>query len=285
LLAVLLSGCWNGDKDVNPSGTLEATEVDLAASIGGRVVEVRVQLGDRVSAGDTLVVLDTELIQLQRFQTQANHQSIVAERRLAEEDIHQAQRSLELAETSLGRLEALLSVGSTTQQQVDDLTAQRDVARIRLSAARKRLDVFGAREAELAAGLAVFDRQIQDGVLTAPSDGTVLIRNTEPGEMAIPGSTLLRIADLSRMEMRVFLDEEDLDLVRIGQTLPVLVDALEGEELTGAIIWISSEAEFTPKNVQTREARAQLVYAVKLRLANPDGRLHIGMPAEVRLGP
>ena len=85
------------------------------------------------------------------------------------------------------------------------------------------------------------------------------------------------------MELRVFLDEEDLDLVRVGQTLPVLVDALEGEERTGSIIWISSEAEFTPKNVQTREARTQLVYAVKLSLANPDGRLHIGMPAEVRI--
>ena len=86
-------------------------------------------------------------------------------------------------------------------------------------------------------------------------------------------------------ERQIFLGEEDLDQVQVGETLPVLVDALEGEVLTGTAVWISSEAEFTPKNAQTRNARSQLVYAVKLRVENPDGRLHIGMPAEIELYP
>ncbi len=285
LVAWMMTGCGGAPERANPSGTLEATKINVAPAIGGRVLEVRARLGDRVSLGDTLVVLDTELIRLQRAQTEANQQSIVAQRRLAEEDIRQAKRSLELAETTLRRLEVLLDEGSATQQRVDDLTTQRDVAASRLTAARKRLEVFAAEQAKVNAALAVFDRQLQDGVLTAPLDGTVLVRATQPGEMAVPGGTLMRIANLSKMELRIFLGEEDLDLVRVGQALPVLMDALEGEELTGTVIWISSEAEFTPRNVQTREARAQLVYAVKLRLANPHGRLHIGMPAEVRLQP
>jgi len=129
----------------------------------------------------------------------------------------------------------------------------------------------------------------------ADSDARDVVRAVDAADAAFPAwsrtparersAVLLRIADLSRMELRVFLDEEDLDLVRVGQSLPVLVDALEGEELTGRVIWISSEAEFTPKNVQTRQARTQLVYAVKLEVGNLDGRLHIGMPAEVRVSP
>jgi len=142
---------------------------------------------------------------------------------------------------------------------------------------------FEAEEAKLVAALAVFDRQLEDGILVSPASGTVLVRAVEPGEIALPGATALRIADLSELELRVFLCEENLDLVHLGQRMPVLVDALEGEALEGTVAWISDEAEFTPKNAQTRNARAQLVYAVKLRVGNPDGRLHIGMPAEIRL--
>ena len=91
------------------------------------------------------------------------------------------------------------------------------------------------------------------------------------------------VADLSSLELRVFLDEQDLDKVKIGQMIPVMVDALDGQTLSGTVSWVSAEAEFTPKNAQTKQARTQLVYAVKLRVANPDGKLKIGMPAEIVL--
>jgi len=277
-----LVGCGGGGGP-NPSGTLEATEVDIAAGLAAQVVEVRTQLGDRVSAGDTLVVLDTEILELQRAQAEATRRSLRVQRRLAEEDLRQAERGLELAQTTLARLEVLLAQGSTTRQQVDDLTAKRDVAAIQASAARERLNLFEAEELKLTAALAVFDRQIEDGVVISPAAGTALVRAVEPGERTLPGAVLLRIADLRRMELRVFLGEEDLDRVRVGEEVAVLVDALEGEERTGVVTWVSDQAEFTPKNAQTRNARAQLVYAVKVRLENPDGRLHIGMPAEIRL--
>jgi HlyD family secretion protein len=262
---------------------LEATEVDLAPTLAAKVIEVRADLGDRVVAGDTLVVLDTEILVLQRAQAEANRRSLEAQRSATDEDRRQAARALALAETTLKRVRVLREEGSASEQQVDDAEAKRDMVRNQETAARHRVEYFGAELAKLDAALAVFDRQIRDGVLLAPSDGTVLLRSAEPGETAVPGRTALRIADLSRLELRVYLGEKDMDRVSIGQTLPVFVDALDGKELAGTVAWVSPEAEFTPKNVQTRNAREQLVYAVKLRVPNPDGALSIGMPAEIRL--
>lgn len=279
----LANGCGAGPGGANPSGTLEATEIDLAPAIAGRVLEVRPQLGDRVSAGDTVVVLDTELLALERAQAEANRRSIAVQRLMAEEEIRQLERNLELTDTTLGRLRSLLAEGSAAGQQVDDLAAKRDVTASRVTAARHRLEYLAAEKDKLGAALAVFDRKLEDGILISPSSGTVLVRALERGEMAVPGAVAIRVADLTRLELRVFLGEEDLDRVRVGQTLPVLVDALEEETVMGTVTWVSPEAEFTPKNAQTRNARAQLVYAVKLRVENPDGRLHIGMPAEVDL--
>jgi HlyD family secretion protein len=267
----------------HPSGTLEATEIDITAGLPAQVKEVPPRLGDRVARGDTLVILDTELLALERAQAAANRRSISVQRRLGEEDLRQAQTGLALAETTLARARILLEQGSTPRQAVDDLTARRDVSLIQVRAAREKLELFEAEEAKLTAALAVFDRELEDGVLTAPADGTVLVRSVEPGERVVPGIPVMRIADLRRLELRVYLGEEDLDLVRLGQTVPVRVDALGDEEIRGTVTWIGDEAEFTPKNVQTRNARAQLVFAVKVEIENPDGRLHIGMPAEVRL--
>jgi HlyD family secretion protein len=143
--------------------------------------------------------------------------------------------------------------------------------------------VLDAESGKLDAALAVFDRQLKDGIILAPANGTVLLRAVEPGEVVIPGKVLIRIADISRLELKFFLDETDVDKVKIGQSLPVLVDALNGQILNGTVVWVSSESEFTPKNAQTRDARTQLVYAVKLSIDNPTENLHIGMPAEVKL--
>jgi HlyD family secretion protein len=283
LAAIIISGCAARDSRVHPSGTLEATETDLASVSAGRILEVRPQLGDAVKAGDTLVVLDTELLRLQRAQSEANRGSIHAQREVAHDALEQAQSSLDLADTTLKRTRALLDQGSVTRQQLDEAQTKRDVAAAQVSAARHQLDALTAEETKLEALLAVYDRQIRDGIIISPANGTIILRNAEPGEFASPGAVLLTLGDLSRLELRVFLGEQDLNRVKIGQELPVLVDALKGESITGKVTWISDEAEFTPKNVQTKQARTQLVYAVKLSVANPDGRLHIGMPAEVKL--
>jgi HlyD family secretion protein len=280
---VPLVGCGGGERGADPAGTFEATEVDVAPLVGARVLEVRAELGDRVSEGDTLVVLDMEPVRLERERTAVTRRTLAAQRTEAEAMLRQAERRRELAATTLERTRALLDQGSASQQQVDDLSAQLDVAAAEVTARRNRLSVLAAQEQEVDASLAVFDRQLRDGVVVAPVSGTVLVRAVEPGEVAARGALSMRLADLRWLDLRVFLEAPDLARVKLGQTLPVLADALPGEELEGTVTWIASESEFTPKNAQTRNARAQLVYAVKLRVENPDGRLHLGMPAEVRL--
>jgi HlyD family secretion protein len=279
---LLLAGC-SGRELPNPAGTFETTVVDVATLTSGRALVVQPEEGEKVAPGDTLIVLDTELLALQRAETAARGESLDAQRRTATADLAQAQRRLSLTETTLGRTTTLLGQGSATQQQVDNLTAERDVTRSAIEAARGRIAAIDAELAHLASALAVVDRQLRDGVVTAPSAGTVLTRELEPGEVASPGRLALRIADLAELKLKVYLEAGDLDRVKLGDRLPVLVDALAGARLEGQVSRVSPEAEFTPKNAQTRNARAQLVYAVELRVANPDGKLHVGMPAEVVL--
>jgi HlyD family secretion protein len=281
-LLLLVAGC-SGRELPNPAGTFETTVVDVAPVIGGRALVVQPEEGEAVARGDTLIVLDTELLTLQRAEIAARGESLAAQRRSAVADLAQAQRRLALTETTLARTADLLAQGSATQQQVDNQTAERDVTRSGIEAARGRIAALDAELAHLQAALAVTDRQLQDGVVLAPSAGTVLTRSLEPGEMAAPGRAALRIADLAELELKVYLEAGDLDRVRLDAKLPVVIDALPGERREGRVSWISAEAEFTPKNAQTRNARAQLVYAVKLRVANTDGKLHVGMPAEVVL--
>ncbi|RPH93458.1 HlyD family efflux transporter periplasmic adaptor subunit [candidate division KSB1 bacterium] len=283
LTVAILTGCAGRHSGANPSGTLEAVETDIASVYSGRILDVRPQLGTDVRAGDTLIVLDTELLRLQRAQSEANRRSLQAQRLVTEDALKQARRNLQFADTTLMRTRALLLQGSATPQQVDELQTKRDVTAVQVSSALHQLDALSAEEEKLNALLAVYDRQIKDGVIIAPQNGTIILRNSEPGELATPGAVLLRLANLSSLELRVYLGEEDLDRVKIGMELPVLVDALIGETLTGKVTWVSDEAEFTPKNAQTRQARTQLVYAIKLSIANSSGKLHIGMPAEVKL--
>ena len=279
----LFIGCSGNGKGLQPSGTLEATEIEISSEISGRLLEVRPVLGGAVRQGDTLLVLDTRLIMLQKEQTEASRGSIQAQLRAAGDGLTQARENLNLAETTLQRTTSLLQQGSAAQQQVDELRTRRDVAKASLTSVQHSIEGLKAEETRLDAALRVYDRQLEMGTILSPVDGVVLLRNAEPGEMALPGQTLLKVGKIDRMDLRVYLGETELDLVRIGQEYPVLVDAFEGDTLRGKIVWISSESEFTPKNAQTREARTQLVYAVKLSLVNDDHRLAIGMPAEVIL--
>jgi membrane fusion protein YbhG len=281
-VALVLPAC-SGNGGPNPSGTLETTVVDVAPLISGRVLDVRADEGDSVARGDTLIVLDTDVLRLERDRTAATRATITAQRAQAEDMLKLARHKQDLAVTTLKRVEALVSQGSATRQQLDEATTQRDVAASQVASAHDQLAVLEAQETELASSLAVYDRQIQEGVVLSPIAGTVLVRGLEPGEVATPGALGLRVADLASLELRIYLEAPDLDRVQLGQSLPVVVDALPDTKIEGTVSWISSQAEFTPKNAQTRNARAQLVYAVKLRVNNPDGRLHIGMPAEATL--
>lgn len=280
---LLIIGCQKDILPPNPSGTLEATEINISSTLPGEAVEVRFELGYHVNSADTLIIIDSGMLRLQRSQLESSRKTIDAQRQLAMSTILQAERGVEWLTTSLERANNLLESGNSTQHQVDELNAKLDIALHQAANSKKHLGVLDAQEFRLNSSLAVFDRQLEDAVITAPSSGTVIMKYIEPGEIAQPGKTLLRIANLSQMKVKIYLAEEDLDKVKIGSKLPVLIDALGGKSIDGVVSWVSSEAEFTPKNTQTKDARTQLVFAVKLLIDNPEGKLHIGMPAEVKL--
>jgi HlyD family secretion protein len=277
------AGCNRNDKNVNPSGTLEATEVEVTSVLSARALSVRTALGAHVRAGDTLVVLDTELLALQKAQTAANRRALDAQRAVLRDQLSQATSSLKLAETNLARVKALTDEGSASVQQLDETDTKHTLAKSQVELVRHQLDQVAAEELKLDAALAVLERQLRDGYILAPATGTITMKALESGETVTPAGVLMRIADLTTLELRVFLGADDLDRVKIGDSYTVLVDALAGQALKGTATWISAEAEFTPKNAQTKAARTQLVYAVKLDIQNSEQRLHIGMPAELVL--
>lgn len=282
LSTTLIGGC-GGSSTPNPSGTLEATEIDVASTISGRITRVDAVLGGRVQAGDTLVVLDTEILQLQRKQAESGLQTISAQRIVFRDNISQAERNLEYLDLQAKRIAELVEHGTAQQQQLDELTAKRDIARDQLKAVKHQLMALDAEENKLVSSLAVFDRQIEEGVVRAPLSGEILLRTVEPGEIVTPGKTLLRIADLGKMELRVFIGAADLEKVKVGSKIAVFIDAIPNRQFEGVVNWVNPEAEFTPKNAQTKDARLQLVYAVKIAIDNADGLLRIGMPAEAKI--
>ncbi|MFZ2631546.1 MAG: efflux RND transporter periplasmic adaptor subunit [Desulfosalsimonadaceae bacterium] len=264
------------------SGTLEATEVTVGSLISGTILHLTKEEGDPVKAGELLADIDVEKLILQKAQLQAGLSEIEAGRIAAQAAIDQAGDNLENAQIRHKRIKQLYAKGSATQQQFDDISTQLSVARSQVTAAKSQMPVLTAKSAQVDATMAVLERQIKDGVIHSPLDGMVVEKYTEPGEIAVQGGAVYKIADLANFWINIYVAETDLDRFKLGQNVFVRVDACP-DAFPGKVAWVSPEAEFTPKNVQTRKARAELVYAVKVTLKNKDDVLKIGMPAEVYL--
>ena len=303
------------------SGQVEATEVQVAPEVGGRILEMPVAEGNRVKQGDVIARLDTRDVDLalQRAQAeraQADAQLRLLQAGLAAEDIRQAEAQaaaaagdvaaaaadLASAETDLQRFEQLLQSNSGSQKQRDDAATRRDVARDRVVAAQGARDrrARGRRAPERGsatrgdrcrarAGRRRWTRRSRRSrsrrpmrPSCAPSDGIVTERLLDPGEMAAPRAPIVVLADLDHAWAEVFVDEPLMPRLKLGQAATVFTDA-GGTGLPGTISFISSKAEFTPRNVQTAEDRSKLVYRVKIAVDNRDGVLKQGMPVEAEI--
>jgi HlyD family secretion protein len=302
------------------SGYVEATDVRVSAKVPGRVEKVNVIEGARVNAGDTLVVLSTTDVNLLLTRVRAERDQALANLRLLQagsrpEDIRQldaqlaaarAEREAADAEVSAARadearFEQLLRNKAGSQKQRDDAVARRELAEARLKAAADRVGAAtaalarakaGARAEEIAAArarVAAVDAQIAsiehdrgEATITAPMGGIVGSRLVEPGELVAVGTGLLVLIDLDNAWANVYVEEPLVPALRLEQPATVLTDA--GNRLAGRITFISPRAEFTPRNVQTAEERAKLVYRVKVTVDNRDGILKPGMPVEAEFG-
>jgi len=315
------AACHTRESKGNPrvSGQIEATEVQVSPEIGGRILDVAVAEGNRLKKGDVVARLDTRDIDLAIQRAQADRAGADAQLRLVQagsrvEDIRQAdaqaaaaaaevaaaQADLAAAETDLRRFETLLESNSGSRKQRDDAATRRDVARDRLASARARenaareaaaklragarreeIDAARARVAAVDAQIASLEKNKADATVVAPMDGFVSERVLDPGEVVAPRSPIVVLVDLDHAWAEVFVDEPQVPRLKIGQPATVFTDA--GGSIPGKVSFISSKAEFTPRNVQTAEDRSKLVYRVKIAVDNSQGVLKQGMPVEAEI--
>ncbi len=309
ITVVVLAACGGGDGNgrIHASGHVEATEVRLAATVGGRLLEAPFEEGDHVTAGALVARLDTATAEHALAQARATVEAADAQLRLllagtraedlrrAEENLARAQAELDAALRDLARLEGLAGRGTATEKARDDAATRREVAARAVAAAQAEVDklVSGPRSQEIEAAragraaaeaqVAAVDQQITDATVLAPRDGVLIERVAEPGEVLPPGATIAVLVDLARPWLEVWVGEPSLASIRLGDPVEVRVDGHDGA-LEGTVAFISDVAEFTPKNVQTPEERAKLVFRLKVALDNEDGLFKPGMPADAWFG-
>jgi HlyD family secretion protein len=282
LAAAALAGCGNDEPDAY--GNFEATEVTVAAEIGGRLLAFALEEGDRVSRDRVVGVVDTVPLVLERAAVVARRAAAQARTREAGATLAALEVQRSIADRELARTERLLKQAAATAQQGDRAERDARVARDQLDGARAAR--AGARQevAALDAQIASIDDRLARSRIRSPLAGTVLARYVEPGEFVQPGQPLFKLASLDSLTFRAYVAQAQLTRLRLGQEVRVGVDRADSiVALPGRVTWIASSAEFTPTPIQTREERADQVYAVKVTVANAEGRLRIGMPGELIL--
>ncbi len=291
---LLLFGCSGNSGDrIEASGTIEGTDVNIGSEVAGRVKEVRIDEGTKVSKGDTLVIIDDREYQIQLRQAAANEEAAEAQYRLAlegsrKEDVLQAEATFKNAESDYQRMKTLLASQTITQKQYDDAEARYVSAKQtyeKLVRGLRREEVSGvrAKRDQAAAQADQLRKKLHDCYILSPIQGIVTLKGVEPGELVGIGSNVLRVTYLQKVKLTIYVNEVDIPKVRLGQKATLTVDAFKDRTFEGTVIYKSPVAEFTPKNVQTKEERTKLVYAVKIQVENPDGVLSPGLPADAAL--
>lgn len=282
LISLVLLSCGTRESEEVFTGLAQGRVVMVPALTGGKLLELRVDEGEPVTEGDTLAVLDTLELVLQKKQLQASLEELTVREQLARSDLSRATADLEYARQRYERVRALHDQGAATQQALDDVHNVLTKAETAHRAARLQLQALRAKREQVVAQLKLVNKKISDSVILCPQTGIVTERFFEPGEAVAPLRPVVEITRLDRMEIRIYVPEPYLWKVKQGSRAIVRVDGLE-RELEGTIAWVSSKAEFSPKNILTPETRASLVYAVEIHVPNQDGILKDGMPVEVVL--
>lgn len=275
--------CGRGGGAPGGSGLIEATEVTVSAETSGRVEKRYVDEGDRLVPGDTIALIDTVTLSLRLTQAEALKTAAETRRENARIQIDKAALDTDLAQKEFDRINSLVQTGAANQQQYDKTKNILEQSRLARKAAAAALDAAVADLEKIDSDIALLRKQLADCHPVAPSGGTVVTTYVESGELAAIGKPLVKIARLDTVWVKVYLPSADLTRIKLGGRAEVDPEDGRTPPLAGVVTWISPEAEFTPKNVQTKEARADLVYAVKITIPNDGEQLKIGMPVLVTI--
>lgn len=302
----LFAGCGNGNDNnkIEASGNIEATDVVVSAKVGGQIEKLNFIEGQRVNKNDTLLIIDSESSKLQLQQAEAAESLAEAQLQLLKngarkEDILQAEANLKQAEISLAqakrdkeRMDKLYAAKTISQKQYEDATDRYNLMEQQYKAAKEnytKLKNFArpeeikqavARVEQAKANANLIRKNIRDSYILSPINGFVVKKYFEEGETVSPLASLLKISDLSKVKLIIYVSEEELGNVKLGQKADVTTDSYNNKNYDGKVIYISPEAEFTPKNIQTKDERTKLVFAVKIEINNPDFELKPGIPAD-----
>ena len=301
-LAGFLAACSKTNDKADATGTFEADEVIVSSEITGKILSFNIEEGQSVPEGKVVGSIDAENLVLQKEQVEASIQALQQKTADVRPQVNLLQDQLNVQKSQLAnllherkRIENLLKQDAATGKQLDDINSQIDILQKQMTVTKQQIkvqqsNVSTQNRSVLSEGQPLNKRaeQINDQIkranITNPINGTVITKYAEAGEITSAGKALYKIADLSTITLRAYISGSQLSQIKLGQQVTVRVDkgADEYKEFPGTITWISDKAEFTPKTIQTQDERANLVYAIKLKVKN-DGYLKIGMYGEVLL--
>lgn len=320
VILLITSGCGQSQTGkISASGTVEATEVNVNSETGGKIMDILADEGKTVKTGDVLARLDStvQALQVQEAQaalTAAQEKSKETKSGTREQSIAQAKaavqqmmslqsgakNSMDNASDNLSRLETLLKEGGATPQQVSDARTKYETAKAQyeaytaqLNSAKEQLNLLqsgstqetiniaDAGVAQAQANLAIAKAQLVKTILSAPTDGIVSSVNFNRGEFVSPGAAIMNIIETNDRWIKIYVTENQLPKIKLGQKADIYIDAFPGQAFAGTVSYISEKAEFTPKNLQTKEERVNMVFAVKVKISDDKNTLKPGLPADV----
>lgn len=286
--ALFVTSCGSDKVKWDATGTFEATEITVSAEVNGSLLMFAVEEGTQLEEGRLVGQIDTVQLYLKKLQLIASRSSAMSSRQDIAKQIAATEQQIEFQTSEKKRFETLLSQNAATGKQVDDIVNQIAVLKKQLSAQRSSLETSNKSITENGESLEIQIAQVEDQLkkcrIVSPVTGTALVNFVEEGEYATTGKPLFTVADMTNIYLRAYITADQLTQMKLGDSVKVYCDfGKESErEYPGRVEWISSKAEFTPKTIQTREERANQVYAVKIAVVN-DGYLKIGMYGEVVL--
>lgn len=288
IVAAMLAVSCGTEAEFDAQGTFEATEVIISSEAAGRILSFDIEEGMAINADEPLAVIDSVQLHLQRSQLEAQLSALLNSRPDVQTQVASLREQIATLKVEQRRIENMLRDGAATEKQKDDVDAQIRILESQLSATLSTLNTntstINSNAEAIRVQISALDDRIAKCRATSPISGTVLVKYAQEGELATVGKPLVKIADLSNIYLRAYFTSDQLASIKLGDEVTVTAD-FGGEErydYVGRVAWISAESEFTPKTIQTKDSRANLVYAVKIAVEN-DGRLKIGLAGEVKL--
>lgn len=309
LSILLLVSCNDNNQNqvIEASGNIEAINVTVSSKVNGEVISILKDEGDKVKTGDTMMIIDPLIYQIKLREAEASLLAAEAQLELVnvgarKEDIQQAEQilkqaevNLQSAETDKTRFENLYQSKSISRKQYEDALNRYEIALAQFNSAKENLNKIKniSRPEEIKQAKANYERikanvdlikkNLNDCYITSPIDGIIVKKFVEAGETVTNLSSLFKVSNLYNVELLVYVNEQNLGKIHLGQSVDVTVDAFPDKIFEGKVVYISPEAEFTPKNIQTKEERTKLVFAVKVKIENPNLELKAGIPADAKI--